>query len=287
MEMGTLVSWEKKEGDQLNEGDLLAEIETDKATMGFETPEEGYLAKILVPAGQKDIPIGKSNMVVRWWQLLCIIVSNKEDIEAFKDYKDTGELLKAGGGPPPAAPPKPAAAPPQAPPPPTPAAAAAPPPKAPAPRAPSPVGGARVFASPLARRLAADGGIDLRMVQGSGPGGRVRAQDLAGAPAGMAGPASAGFQDLPLDQLMQVLYYTPQRARVQQLVESKQTIPHYYLSVEAEVGGLLRVRDQLNSLMEKEGIKISLTDLVVKAAALACQQVPAANSSWQGTFIRQ
>lgn len=85
MEMGTIVSWEKKEGDKLNEGDLLAEIETDKATMGFETPEEGYLAKILVPAGTKDVPLGK---------LLCIIVSSEEDIAAFKEFIDTGEAVK-------------------------------------------------------------------------------------------------------------------------------------------------------------------------------------------------
>merc|ERR1719461_1576329 len=103
MEMGTIVTWEKKEGDQVSEGDLLCEIETDKATMGFETPEEGYLAKIIIPAGSKDIPIGK---------LLCIIVENQEDVAKFKDFVDDGS--SAAAAPPAAAaaaPPKPAAAP--------------------------------------------------------------------------------------------------------------------------------------------------------------------------------
>lgn len=152
MEMGTIVSWEKKEGDKLNEGDLLAEIETDKATMGFETPEEGYLAKILVPAGTKDVPLGK---------LLCIIVSNEEDIAAFKDFVDTGEVVKPTA-------PKPAAPSPVAPP------TAAPPPAAAPPSAPSPTpvltpvpavtqapGSRIVFASPLAKSIASEKGIDL------------------------------------------------------------------------------------------------------------------------------
>lgn len=146
MEMGTIISWEKKEGDKLNEGDLLAEIETDKATMGFETPEEGYLAKILVPAGTKDVPLGK---------LLCIIVSNEEDIAAFKDFVDTGEAVKPAAPKPPAAapsPPSPAAAPPVTSPPPAVSSI-------PSPAASSP--SSRIFASPLAKTLAGEKGINL------------------------------------------------------------------------------------------------------------------------------
>lgn len=148
MEMGTIVSWEKKEGDKLNEGDLLAEIETDKATMGFETPEEGYLAKILVPAGTKDVPLGK---------LLCIIVSNEGDIAAFKDFVDSGEAVKPAAAKPSAPPSPPSAAPP------APSAPSATPPQSvPSVSAPAPGSGAsRIFASPLARSNARDRGIDL------------------------------------------------------------------------------------------------------------------------------
>merc|ERR1719350_1265205 len=135
MEMGSIVTWEKKEGDKVSEGDLLCEIETDKATMGFETPEEGYLAKIIISAGSKDIPIGK---------LLCIIVENQEDVAKFKDFVDDGVSEAPAAAPAAAAPAAPAAAPP--PPPPAPAAAA------PAPVRASP-GGGRPFASPAAKRL--------------------------------------------------------------------------------------------------------------------------------------
>lgn len=148
MEMGTIISWEKKEGDKLNEGDLLAEIETDKATMGFETPEEGYLAKILVPAGSKDVPLGK---------LLCIIVSNEEDIAAFKDFVDSGEVSKPAAAPkPPAAAPPPAASVPAS------APVASPPSSAPSvlPVA-SPATSSRIFASPLAKTIASEKGLDL------------------------------------------------------------------------------------------------------------------------------
>lgn len=142
MEMGTIISWEKKEGDKLNEGDLLAEIETDKATMGFETPEEGYLAKILVSAGSKDVPLGK---------LLCIIVSEEADVAAFKDFVDSGEAEKPAAAAPKA--PAPAAAPK-----PTTAPAASPPPQT---QAPSHADTSTVFASPLAKSIAREKGIEL------------------------------------------------------------------------------------------------------------------------------
>lgn len=149
MEMGTVISWEKKEGDKLNEGDLLAEIETDKATMGFETPEEGYLAKILIAAGTKEVPIGK---------LVCIIVEKEADIAAFKDFKDDGAAAApARAAPEPAAPaPTPVAAPP------TP-----PPSRGPAVPPPPTDVSSRVYASPMAKRLAEQRNIRL---QGKGTG---------------------------------------------------------------------------------------------------------------------
>merc|ERR1719435_80521 len=129
MESGTIVTWEKKEGDQVSEGDLLCEIETDKATMGFETPEEGYLAKVMLPAGSKDIPVGK---------LLCIIVENAEDVAKFADFVDDGSETTKQASPPAAA----------APPPPVAAVSAAPPPPA-----SKPASGDRPFASPAAKKL--------------------------------------------------------------------------------------------------------------------------------------
>ncbi|GIX81483.1 dihydrolipoyllysine-residue acetyltransferase component of pyruvate dehydrogenase complex, mitochondrial [Caerostris extrusa] len=267
MEMGTIVSWEKKEGDKLNEGDLLAEIETDKATMGFETPEEGYLAKVLVPAGTKDVPLGK---------LLCIIVSNEEDIAAFKDFVDSGEAVKPAAAKP--ASPTPAAPTPSAPP------TASPP--QPISVSPSPASGAsRIFASPLAKTLAKDKGLDISGIKGSGPGGRVRAQDLEGAvpsaaPAGMpAVSPSAQYIDIPMTSMRQVI--------ARRLLQSKQTIPHYYLSVDVQMDRILRLRGELNNMLSKEGVKLSVNDFIVKAAALACKKVPEVNSSWQDTFIRQ
>lgn len=269
MEMGTIVSWEKKEGDKLNEGDLLAEIETDKATMGFETPEEGYLAKVLVPAGAKDVPIGK---------LLCIIVESETDVIAFKDYVDTGSLTKPATSAPPPSAPSPAAT----------TAAPAPPPlqsstTRPPPSTASSLGVAgRIFASPLARKLATEKGVNLGALQGSGPGGRIRAQDVESAPVGMSmgSMSSVGsFSDAQISNMRQVI--------AKRLLQSKQTIPHYYLSVDVEMESVLKLRKELNQTLSKEDVKLSVNDFVVKAAALACRKIPEVNSSWQDTFIRQ
>ena len=213
MEMGSIVSWEKKEGDKLNEGDLLAEIETDKATMGFETPEEGYLAKIVVPAGARDIPIGK---------LLCIIVENESDVAAFKDYVAAEGAVEAPAKPVAAkkteAPPAPAAA--------APTVVAAVAPAA----AATPMSG-RLMASPLAKKLAAEQGVDLSSLAGSGSGlgGRVVAADVARAgPAGSPGT----FADIQLSGM--------RRTIAKRLTESKQSIPHYYLTIDAHIDELLR-----------------------------------------------
>ncbi|KPJ18712.1 Dihydrolipoyllysine-residue acetyltransferase component of pyruvate dehydrogenase complex, mitochondrial [Papilio machaon] len=245
MESGSIVRWEKKEGDKLGEGDLLCEIETDKATMGFETPEEGYLAKILIPEGTKGVPVGK---------LLCIIVENQGDVAAFKDFKDDSAEAPSPA-PAAAAPSAPAAAPPRP---------AAP---APAPAAAAPEG--RVYASPMARRLA-----ELRNIrlggQGSGLYGSLKSGDLAGAaplaatgavasPALAPAPApapGATFLDIPLSGMRETI--------AKRLSAAKQTIPHYQLSA-----------------------TISVNDFIVKAVASACKRVPTANSHWMESFIRQ
>ncbi|XP_057666622.1 dihydrolipoyllysine-residue acetyltransferase component of pyruvate dehydrogenase complex, mitochondrial isoform X1 [Diorhabda carinulata] len=268
MELGTIISWEKKEGDKLNEGDLLAEIETDKATMGFETPEEGYLAKILIPAGTKDVPIGK---------LVCIIVESEADVAAFKDFKDTGTAAPA--------PPK-----------------AAPAPSAPAPSAPVPASSAtpvpevpstgRVYVSPMAKRLAEQRNIRLAG-KGTGLFDSITTSDLPGLEAAHPAPAAPGislpaaapkgsaspFVDIPV---------TGMRATIaKRLLQSKQTIPHYYLSVEINIDNLLAIRARYNKKLEKDKVKLSVNDFIIKAVAQASLKVPEANSSWQETTIRQ
>lgn len=278
MEMGTIISWQKKEGDQLSEGDLLCEIETDKATMGFETPEEGYLAKICIPEGSKDIPVGK---------LLCVIVESQSDVEAFKDFKDDGAAapLPAASAPSQAPAPSPPSAPQAAPPlPPT------PPPVAAAPLSPpsAPMDG-RVSATPFAKKLAEERGVDIRDVVGSGPGGRVLAADLekavtSGRSMALGGTTSGtGYTDIPLTNM--------RRTIAKRLSESKNTIPHYYLTSEINIDALLKVREKLNALLSQgtsgASTKISINDFIVKASALSCLRVPEANSFWMDSFIRQ
>ncbi|KAI1730117.1 2-oxoacid dehydrogenases acyltransferase (catalytic domain) domain-containing protein [Ditylenchus destructor] len=271
MEMGTIVSWQKKEGDQLSEGDLLCEIETDKATMGFETPEEGYLARIFEGEGAKDIPIGK---------LLCIIVPTKEDVAAFKDI-DRASLVETESV---GAPSKSAAAAPQ----PKVEAPSTPPPSTPHPttahHAAQTAPGGRVKASPYAKKIAADQGVDLSTVSGSGPHGRILAADVASAPQHAPG-AEPDYQDIQLSNM--------RRTIAKRLTESKSTIPHYYLTSEIIVDNLLNVRTKLNALLEKQSPKgekpqkISINDFIIKASALACLRVPEANSFFMDTFVRQ
>uniref|UniRef100_A0A669BDP1 Acetyltransferase component of pyruvate dehydrogenase complex n=1 Tax=Oreochromis niloticus TaxID=8128 RepID=A0A669BDP1_ORENI len=271
MTMGTVQRWEKKVGEKLSEGDLLAEIETDKATIGFEVQEEGYLAKILVAEGTRDVPLGTP---------LCIIVEKESDIAAFKDYVETGVVEVSTPPPPPA----PVAAPAAASPSPAPAAAAA------APAAPRK---GRVFVSPLAKKLAAEKGIDLAQVSGSGPDGRITRKDIENfvppkaAPAAPAAPAFAPapaaptgtFTDIPISNIRKVI--------AQRLMQSKQTIPHYYLSVDVNMDQVLELRKELNHLINAQNIKLSVNDFIIKASALACLKVPECNSSWMDTVIRQ
>lgn len=244
--------------------------------MGFETPEEGYLAKILYTAGSKDIPIGK---------LVCIIVENEGDVAAFKDYKDDGSAA-----------PKPAAAAP-APSAPAPApAAAAPPPPPPSAR---PAGaqtaseqkfGDRVLASPMAKRLAEQQKLRLEG-RGSGLYGSLTSADLgglsaagaapsAGAPAqSVSIPAGQAYVDIPVSNVRGVI--------AKRLLESKNTIPHYYLTVDCNVDKILELRARFNKSLEKSGTKLSVNDFIIKAAAIACKKVPEVNSAWLGNVIRQ
>lgn len=273
MTMGTVQRWEKKVGEKLSEGDLLAEIETDKATIGFEVQEEGYLAKILVAEGTRDVPLGTP---------LCIIVEKESDIAAFKDYVETGVVEVAAPPPPPAA--APAAAPPS----PAPVAAAA------APAAPRT---GRLFVSPLAKKLAAEKGIDLAQVGGSGPDGRITKKDIesfvppkaapAAAPTPTVAPAAPAFAAAPTGTFTDIPISNIRKVIAQRLMQSKQTIPHYYLSVDVNMDQVLELRKELNAEVKAQNIKLSVNDFIIKASALACLKVPECNSSWLDTVIRQ
>jgi len=279
MESGTIVTWEKKEGDQVSEGDLLCEIETDKATMGFETPEEGFLAKIVIPAGAKDIPIGK---------LLCIIVENQEDVAKFKDFVDDGSSSAAASPPPAASSPAPAAsaAPPAAAPAPAPPAASTPP-KA------TPKSGDRVFASPAAKRVASERGVDLSLMKsGSGMDGMITSKDVENFTPPAATPAVSvplsSFPSLPTTaDFTDADASTMRKVIAKRLQQSKHTIPHYYLTVECNMDNIIKLRKEINTTYEKEGVKLSVNDFIIKAVALSCKRVPECNSAWMDTFIRQ
>lgn len=266
METGTIVSWQKKEGDKLNEGDLLAEIETDKATMGFETPEEGYLAKILVPAGTKNVPIGK---------LVCIIVQSEDSVAAFKDFKDD-MVAPTVASPAPTAPAVPISS--------MPVTAAAPPPPPPRTTPSKITPGERIYASPLAKRIAAEKGLSLEGLKGTGLYSSITSKDLEGAstvarPAISAQPIGATGADIPVSNIRAVI--------AKRLLESKQSIPHYYLSIDVQMDEALAMREQFNKMLEKEKVKISVNDIIIKGMAMACKKVPEGNSAWMGDVIRQ
>uniref|UniRef100_A0AAX7SD34 Acetyltransferase component of pyruvate dehydrogenase complex n=1 Tax=Astatotilapia calliptera TaxID=8154 RepID=A0AAX7SD34_ASTCA len=262
MTMGTVQRWEKKVGEKLSEGDLLAEIETDKATIGFEVQEEGYLAKILVAEGTRDVPLGAP---------LCIIVEKESDIAAFKDYVETG-VVEVSTPPPVAAP---AAASPS----PAPPAAAA---------APAALRKGRVFISPLAKKLAAEKGINLAQVSGSGPDGRITRKDIEN----FVPPKAAPVREThTLNHVYPFLLFNGPFLNTdviaQRLMQSKQTIPHYYLSVDVNMDQVLELRKELNAEVKAQNIKLSVNDFIIKASALACLKVPECNSSWLDTVIRQ
>ncbi len=279
---GKLAKWHKKEGDAVESGDVIAEIETDKATMEIEAVEEGVLGKILVAEGTEEVPVN---------QVIALLLEDGEDVSALE-----GALEGAAEAPAPA--PAPAAPAPAAPAPaPAPAPQPAPEP-APAPAAPAPqaAAGGRVLASPLARRMAAEQGLDLSRVTGTGPRGRIVKLDIEGAPAGTAvaaapGPAAQApaapappiNRDDPLLGTMPAFEAVPnssmRKAIARRLTESARDVPHFNLSMDVGLDTLLDYRKRLNT---KEGAdyKISVNDFVLKAVALALMRVPACNVSY-------
>jgi pyruvate dehydrogenase E2 component (dihydrolipoamide acetyltransferase) len=314
MEKGNLAKWLKKEGDKVSPGDVIAEIETDKATMEVEAVDEGTLAKIVVPEGTADVPVNN---------IIAVLAAEGEDAASA-----AAAAGKAASAPPPRAPEqkgesataKPAGAPTvQAAPAPSPEprpAAAAPQPAAgqpqPAPKSPPAAakepsgktnGSGRIFSSPLARRLAKEAGIDLARVQGSGPHGRVIARDVEGAKAGKglkpaAAPAAAAAPAPvkgPSDDRIMALFEpgsyelvphdNMRRVIAQRLTASTQTIPHYYETIDCNLDRLLAAREEINAAAPKDkdgkpAYKLSVNDFVIKALALALQRVPDANVSW-------
>jgi pyruvate dehydrogenase E2 component (dihydrolipoamide acetyltransferase) len=323
MEKGNLAKWHKKEGDAVKTGDVIAEIETDKATMEYEAVDDGVMAKIVVPEGTNDVAVN---------QLIAVMAQEGEDVKAAAaEAGKGGPAVKASGAgstPSQPAPPrseKPAQA--TATPAPAPNAqsrapeAKSPPPPPPAaPRAPSlqQAGGGeaartnghgagqhganRIFSSPLARSLAKDAGVDLGRVQGTGPHGRVIARDVAAAKTGGGSRApGATSTSAPLvapsmsDQQIRALYedgsyeFIPhdgmRRTIAQRLTASVQTVPHFYLTIDCNIGKLLDAREEINGSAPKDkdgkpAYKLSVNDFVIKALALALQRVPDANVSW-------
>jgi pyruvate dehydrogenase E2 component (dihydrolipoamide acetyltransferase) len=273
MEEGTLAKWLVKEGDKVNSGDILAEIETDKATMEFEAVDEGTVAKILVPEGAEGVKVG---------QPIALLAGEGEDASA------AASVAPKADTPAPAAP-KAAPAPKADETPKTSASAAA------APQAP-PKEGDRVKASPLARRIAEEKGIDLSSVQGTGPGGRIVKADIEQAPAGAPAARPARPTAAPQPQLAPASTEIPhetvklsnmRKTIARRLSEAKQTVPHIYLTVDIHLDALLKLRGELNKGLESRGVKLSVNDLLIKALAMALIEVPECNVSFAGDQLVQ
>ena len=273
MEEGTLSKWLVKEGDTVKSGDILAEIETDKATMEFEAVDEGTIAKILVPEGSEGVKVGAA---------IAILAGEGEDASAAAKAPPKADAPPAPA-PKPAAPPEPKAdATPQAPPPP-------PAPAAPAAPAPPRAQGDRVKASPLARRLAESKSLDLATIKGSGPGGRIVRADVDAASGGAPAPAAAPETHLvmpgPIEQAIPheaVKLSNVRKIIARRLTESKQQIPHIYLTVDIQLDALLKMRGGLNAGLAARNIKLSVNDLLIKALALSLIEVPECNVSFAG-----
>src|SRR5277367_2612864 len=291
MEKGNLAKWLKKEGETVKNGDVIAEIETDKATMEYEAVDDGVMAKIVVPEGTNDVPVNR---------LIAVMAQEGEDVKAAAASAATAKAPLQAAAPAPSAP---AAAKP-----PTPVAPPQAAPQAQAPRqaeAAPPAGQAnRAFASPLARRLAKEAGIEIGRIQGTGPHGRIIARDVDAAKSGQglrapaAAPAAAGAPAIApsmSDQQIRALYqdgsyeFIPhdgmRRTIAQRLTASTQTIPHFYLTIDCDIGKLLDAREEINAAAPKDkdgkpSYKLSVNDFVIKALALALQKVPDANVSW-------
>jgi len=273
MEEGTLAKWLVKAGDVVKSGQIIAEIETDKATMEFEAVDEGVIGSLLVAEGTAGVKVNAP---------IAVLLEDGEDASA-----PVAAVAAAVAAP-------------------VAAAAAV---VAPAVVAPAPVAsGARVFASPLARRIAAEKGLDLTAVKGSGPHGRIVKADVEGkvaapapvaaapaAPAPVAAPVAAAAPSAPSADAVKKIYadrdYTEmtldgmRRTIAARLTEAKQTIPHFYLRREVQLDGLMAFREQLNKSLEGRGVKLSVNDFIIKACALALQKVPDCNAVWAGDRV--
>lgn len=271
MTEGNIARWLKKEGDKVSPGEVLCEVETDKATVEMECMEEGYIAKIICGDGAKDIKVG---------ELIAITVEEEDHIAKFKDYKASPAVAADGGKE---------------------SSESAPPKK----EVQEPISSPepkitkadeshqtedRIFVSPLARKLAQDHNVPLSSIKGTGPRGRIVKADIEDYLASGvkdvsktkdgAAAQTLDYSDIPISQIRKVT--------ASRLLLSKQTIPHYYLTVDTCVDNLMDLRSQLNALQEaSDGKRISINDLVIKAAALALCKVPQCNSSWANEYIRQ
>ena len=297
MEEGKLAKWLKSEGDEIAAGDLIAEIETDKATMEFEATDEGTLGRILISEGTEGVKVNTP---------IAVLLEEGEDASGVDAAPaGAGQGAAAGNGAEaPEAPSAPVSAPATAP------AAPVEPSDMPAPPAPTTASGERVFASPLARRIAKQRGIDLTALKGSGPHGRIVRADVeaaepakaapAGAPAAPAAapagaPAAAAMPAGPDLETVRKIYADRETEEMEldgmrrtiaaRLTEAKQTIPHFYLRRDIELDALLELRRQMNAKGEARGVKLSVNDYIIKACALALQDEPDCNAVWAGDRV--
>ncbi|MDH5748970.1 MAG: 2-oxo acid dehydrogenase subunit E2 [Rhodospirillales bacterium] len=311
MTEGTLAKWLKNEGDAVASGDVIAEIETDKATMEVEAADEGTMGKIVVPGGSEGVPVNS---------LIAVLLEEGEDASALDAAIQSAPTLSSSPVAAPAAAPSPAPASAPSPAPVTGSGAKASPLarrlaqeggidlsrvtgsgphgrivkrdlEGAATAASPPLTGGRVFASPLARKLAREKGVDLSRLQGSGPQGRIVKLDVLAAPTGGGIPAAPVAVSVPADgrSFREVPNSTMRKVIASRLQESKQNIPHFYLTVDCEIDNLLDMRKRLNDEAPTEGegaYKLSVNDIIVKAVGVALSQVPAANASWTETAIR-
>jgi pyruvate dehydrogenase E2 component (dihydrolipoamide acetyltransferase) len=279
MEEGTLAKWLVKEGDEVKSGDILAEIETDKATMEFEAVDEGTVGKILVEEGSAGVKVNTPIAVLleegESADDIGNVSSPKADTPKTDPSAEAPKEAKVGAAPAKASP------------------------------APSSDKGDRIFASPLARRIAAEKGLDLASIKGSGPRGRIVKADVEGAKPGAApakadapkaapaaaaeapkGPSADAVAKIYADrETEEVTLDGMRRTIAARLSEAKQTIPHFYLRRSAKLDELMKFRGTLNKQLEGRGVKLSVNDFIIKACALALQQVPDANAVWAGDRI--
>ncbi|EKE72733.1 MULTISPECIES: pyruvate dehydrogenase complex dihydrolipoamide acetyltransferase [Roseobacteraceae] len=280
MEEGTLAKWLVKEGDTISSGDVIAEIETDKATMEFEAVDEGVIGKILVAEGTEGVKVNAA---------IAILLEEGEDASAMDNMGAAPAPATAEAAPAEASKAEASAA-------------------TPAPAAPVAASGERIFASPLARRIAAQKGLDLATMSGSGPKGRIVKADVenataapkaeapkaaatseaAPAKAAPTGPTADMVAKMYADRAYEEIKLDGMRKTIAaRLTEAKQTIPHFYLRRDIKLDALLKFRAELNHQLTGKGVKLSVNDFIIKAVANALQEVPEANAVWAGDRVLQ